>query len=1282
MSDLVSIASTAVNAYQRALGTVSNNIANVDSVGYSRQEVNLAENAPRAYGTSYLGTGVNVDGVKRLYDAFIETSLRNSAAELESQAPMVNYANRVVDIMGSEDVGLVSAFDAFFDAARQLSSDAASPILRSQFLNKTELLTERFQTIQTQLRLVDQETREATTTAVESLNTLAAQLALVNRQLGKVRFLDRQPPALLDQRDQLLRDMSKLAKLQVTEAVNGVVTVSVGSSASRGQIVQNDVSRPLSALLSETDPSQSTLVINAGSPQAETVVGFSGGSISGLLGFRSQLLKPSFNELDALARTVVREINTIHTSGLDFEGRPGQPLLGIDPQFSLTSELDTSGVSFEARVLSEDVGYEINPIRLTFQSNAGQRENISLGGSFVAGDQITVTLNERSHSFTLSGAAGSAVSLEDVTSQLRQFLDGGDAASQDGAFGLAIEVTQNPSGGLVVTSSRLGSFELSVQTGSDSGRVFQASTRGLWTAEDLVTGATAQGAEQVEINGIAVTLGGTAKDGESLTLRVANSAAAGIRVLVTEPNAVAAAAQFRVIENQFNPSGARANLTEGTDPGLADSEIWLPSVTADDADGRSLDNNGFYEQGSDEVVLHFDRVPVAPIAVVPAGYENTTLYLGDLNGEVVDLQVMTREGVHLLGRHFAETELAEAEALATEEGRELSQAERDVIIQRAGDLFIQDARRAGANISETSAYDATYLNQSGDEAYRDLDLFYGVRAGVERYAPLTLDHVQGEVQVVPASIESDEISIAPNSAGVVFDDGDLTLNGVSLSALSGFSASATVDAEDIQDWLYDQDGWGHGEIQTLYFSEAESAGQIVVGGVTVSVSAGDTATTVAGKVRTALNASTFITSYSGRSVTVLSDGALQVNFTLTDGDPDEMSFSDSGSTGVLMEATSDPRAPGPLGRGEEKTLSFTTPTSSGVVSVAGVSITVSAVDTPSAISARLRTALLANSFMTANPLRRIELNDDGSMTIRYPYQEGPVDDLDLETNATGVSISVTEEPFEGFHAELTYRDNSAGVATVYGLRLSQTVFDEEPASLSEVRLGLGETGRSTDLAKLGFRTGAYLIGKVPEDLIVFASGDDSASTFSLGATFQAGTQDRVETLRASPFEVVFTGTDAYQVRDVTTGSVLATRSYEAGSPISYQGLELTLSEPPQAGDVFLVDGNWDGIGDNGNALRLAALQTQRVAGPGQSLTLSEAYSEIVTDVGNQAFQAAISQDALGVVHDQAVQARDKVSGVSLDEEAADLIRFQQAYQASAKVMQTASTIFDAILQVR
>lgn len=113
MSDLLSIGSSGVAAYQRALTTVSNNISNVGTEGYVRQETALSENMPRNQGRVYLGTGVSVAGINRAYDQFLEQNLRNSTSELNTQGPMVNYANRVVDIMGSDTVGLNNSLDKF-----------------------------------------------------------------------------------------------------------------------------------------------------------------------------------------------------------------------------------------------------------------------------------------------------------------------------------------------------------------------------------------------------------------------------------------------------------------------------------------------------------------------------------------------------------------------------------------------------------------------------------------------------------------------------------------------------------------------------------------------------------------------------------------------------------------------------------------------------------------------------------------------------------------------------------------------------------------------------------------------------------------------------------------------------------------------------------------------------------------------------------------------------------------------------------------------------------------
>jgi flagellar hook-associated protein 1 FlgK len=115
------------------------------------------------------------------------------------------------------------------------------------------------------------------------------------------------------------------------------------------------------------------------------------------------------------------------------------------------------------------------------------------------------------------------------------------------------------------------------------------------------------------------------------------------------------------------------------------------------------------------------------------------------------------------------------------------------------------------------------------------------------------------------------------------------------------------------------------------------------------------------------------------------------------------------------------------------------------------------------------------------------------------------------------------------------------------------------------------------------------------------------------------------------------------------------------------------------GDSFAIDGNLDGIGNNENMLLMTDLAKKPII---EGKTLSNTYIDQVNDIGNLAQQAKITQQALTVVNEQAIQSRDSASGVNLDDEAAELIRFQQAYQASAKAMQVSSQLFDSILQVR
>ena len=339
MSDLLSIGSSGVTAYQRALATVSNNIANVSTDGYTRQDVSLSSNQPRLLGNSYLGTGARFDAVQRQYDAFVESNLRNSNSDLESQKPLLSYVNRLIDVMGDESIGLTTAMNLFFESSRDLSSDPASVVTRSTFLRDADGLSSRFQQLAGQFELLDNETRQSVDTNVGQINSLTQQLGLLNKQMAKHSSATNQPSELLDQRDRLLRDLSGLVSVKTKFEPNGAVLVSVGDTLDQGILVQQTKTRDISVSQSSLDQNKLQFVIDAyGTP--ETMPGISSGKIGGIMNFRDQVLNPATDSLNDLAVVMAREINAIHREGVDAEGLLGGDLFA----FSADKPLQAAGM--------------------------------------------------------------------------------------------------------------------------------------------------------------------------------------------------------------------------------------------------------------------------------------------------------------------------------------------------------------------------------------------------------------------------------------------------------------------------------------------------------------------------------------------------------------------------------------------------------------------------------------------------------------------------------------------------------------------------------------------------------------------------------------------------------------------------------------------------------------------------------------------------------------------------------------------------------------------------
>jgi flagellar hook-associated protein 1 FlgK len=184
----------------------------------------------------------------------------------------------------------------------------------------------------------------------------------------------------------------------------------------------------------------------------------------------------------------------------------------------------------------------------------------------------------------------------------------------------------------------------------------------------------------------------------------------------------------------------------------------------------------------------------------------------------------------------------------------------------------------------------------------------------------------------------------------------------------------------------------------------------------------------------------------------------------------------------------------------------------------------------------------------------------------------------------------------------------------------------------------------------------------------------AGATNSGDATIGAG-----KAVNASNPKLLQTATIRFTSSTTYTINGGPSQAYTSGDPIRHNGWQLAISGAPAAGDTFTVQSNAGGVGDNRNALALGKLQNAGVLDGGNT-SIGDAYAQLVANVGTQTRQAKAGLDAQTALASQAKAAEQGVSGVNLDEEAANLVRFQQAYQAAAKAITTAQTVFESLLR--
>ena len=353
MSDFLSIGASAVNVYRQAIATTSNNIANVNTEGYSKQAVNVSESYPTQIASYFIGTGSTVNNIQRSYDEFVERSLRDSASDLQATTPFIEYTERIVDIMGSETANLTNAIEAFFNASRSLSVDPGSIPLRNEVVSSGQALASRFNTLSTQIDAVGTESRDRLGAALEEVNNLAGQLLSINKQLGRNSEKSKQPPQLMDQRDLILRKLSGLSTIGVTESSNGQVSVNFGGAGRGFEIVTSSGVREIAMVSDSADPTGDVQLVIDPRGIKQPLPLLSGGEVGGLLTFRNEVAKVARDGLDHIAVQFANKVNEVHRQGFDLNGDFGQDFFRVTPSYSINSEAVSGTFSVDVKVVDQ-----------------------------------------------------------------------------------------------------------------------------------------------------------------------------------------------------------------------------------------------------------------------------------------------------------------------------------------------------------------------------------------------------------------------------------------------------------------------------------------------------------------------------------------------------------------------------------------------------------------------------------------------------------------------------------------------------------------------------------------------------------------------------------------------------------------------------------------------------------------------------------------------------------------------------------------------------------------
>lgn len=361
--NLFNLAQSGLNAAQNALNVVGNNLTNATTPGYSRQNIILGEAGGKSTNYGFFGYGVKTGDVQRAYDGFLTNQVRGATTAYMALSSRYEQVSQIDDMLGDSTNNISTSIGSLFEAMQSVSKDPVDPAARQGVLAQFNAIANQYRSNSETLNGLEKSTNTQINQTVDDINSYTKQLAELNQQIEKVHGQTGGMPAdLLDQRDQLLSQLSQQIGIKVTENKDtGRVDVSMANGMS---LVSGGKSYQLQASQSAENPAQTVVsYVDASGNALPLDESKTSGKLGGLFKFRNEDLVSARNQLNQMALQMANKFNEVNGNGYDRNGNPGGDIFDIGVPLAVgntgnagSGSLDVSWTDISA-VTSED--YEL-----------------------------------------------------------------------------------------------------------------------------------------------------------------------------------------------------------------------------------------------------------------------------------------------------------------------------------------------------------------------------------------------------------------------------------------------------------------------------------------------------------------------------------------------------------------------------------------------------------------------------------------------------------------------------------------------------------------------------------------------------------------------------------------------------------------------------------------------------------------------------------------------------------------------------------------------------------